>query len=429
MKFLQLAVLLLGLAAPARAVEYTTNYYQIKYSTPSGIATENLSGRFKVAASSKTASTFTITLDGLLGQGFFGGVGNSTFSVVASSGIYSGSGIYATFMRATSFIGDLIGTAISIAGGAAGNILYQSGSGVTAFIPAISSPGSIFGNGAAAPSTGTYSAAFSLANTGSGLTLSVDSSSVAVKNGGFVRNSEIDGSSVTKLNASGLVPNSLIDGSSITKQGVGISSSCTSGQYLQAMTTTGGVIKGGSCATAGAGDVSSSASNSFNTAATNQTFGSSVTFNGGIFGVIDRSTWTYLPGGVQSTNAFGACITSTITMTTDGVTPLVIWLDGSFSENSTQECGINVLMDGAFISPFSATVAMKTLTPISTTCHPVRFEKIVAPPSAASHSFCVTTACNSSINFTIIGRSTVCPYQSLRGEGTQFGVGQIHTNQ
>jgi hypothetical protein len=178
---------------------------------------------------------------------------------------------------------------------------------------------------------------------------------------------------------------------------------------------------------AAAGNVINTQSNSFVTAATNQIFGSSLTVNGGVFGILDRSTWTYLAGGITTANTFGVGFAgSTVTLRSDGVTPLEIWFDGSWSENSTQECGINVLMDGAFIAPFSATVAMKTGTPISTQCQPVFFSKVIAPPAAGNHDFTLVFACNSSINLTIVGRSTVCPYQSLRNEGTQFGVRQSH---
>lgn len=88
MNILKAALLVLGLAGSA-AAQATTNYYQIKYTTTTGKATESLSGYLKVAASSQTASTFTIVLDGTKG-----GVNASSFTarygVVAATGVYSG---------------------------------------------------------------------------------------------------------------------------------------------------------------------------------------------------------------------------------------------------------------------------------------------------------------------------------------------------
>lgn len=129
MKLLRAAALVIGLVAPASAVEYTTNYYQIKYSTVAGTATENLSGYFKIAASSKTPTTFKIILDGVLGQGNFFGIGASTFSVNTSSGISIGGtgGLYAAFVKATTIIGNLIGNVTgNLVGNVTGNVTGNS---------------------------------------------------------------------------------------------------------------------------------------------------------------------------------------------------------------------------------------------------------------------------------------------------------------
>lgn len=106
-KVLSFVALLLGLALPALAGPYSGSVI----STATGLQIDNLSGIMKVAASSFTASTPTIVLDGRNGgvwassmtavygvraaTGAF--VGVSTFSVLASSGIQTAAGVYANF--------------------------------------------------------------------------------------------------------------------------------------------------------------------------------------------------------------------------------------------------------------------------------------------------------------------------------------------
>lgn len=102
--------------------------------------------------------------------------------------------------------------------------------------------------------------ATSFTGSGAGLTGVIASSFTGTTNASMIGDGTpgspygVKASSVAILNASGLVPNSLLDSSSVTKQGIGLSSSCASGQYFQQQITVGGLVKGGNCVSAGIGD-------------------------------------------------------------------------------------------------------------------------------------------------------------------------------
>lgn len=141
--------------------------------------------------------------------------------------------------------------------------------------------------------------------------------------------------------------------------------------------------------------------------------------------IVVSSTFTYLPGGITTQGSLGVCFAnSTVTMTTENF-PLEIIFSGSVSNNSTQESAMSFLVDGAFIAPLTATIAVITPSPLSTQCQNASFKYQIPSQGAGSHSVCLTAATNSGVNLTITGRSTKCPYQSTWNTASQFGFKEV----
>lgn len=175
------------------------------------------------------------------------------------------------------------------------------------------------------------------------------------------------------------------------------------------------------------GDVIAANSNSFNGAGTNQTFGSSITINGGVFGTINQSTWVWLNGGIFTQAVFSACLTgSSVTLRTDGVTPIEVWFNGTTSNNSTQESALSFLIDGGYMSPLNSTTGMTAPSPLSTQCQSSYFRAVFTSPSAGDHTFCLTGRTQGGVNYTVTGLTTKCPYASQNNTASQFGVRLAH---
>lgn len=126
-------------------------------------------------------------------------------------------------------------------------LLIGEGASASTATRAMANGGLVIGAGVGVdPSTGTLTAgsAITVTNSAGAIAVGVDSSSAAVKSGGLILNSEIDGSS-------------------ITKQGVGISSTGASTQFLQNMVIVGGLVKGGNFTSGGVGDAVLTATQAF----------------------------------------------------------------------------------------------------------------------------------------------------------------------
>ncbi len=126
--------------------------------------------------------------------------------------------------------------------------------------------------------------------------------------------------------------------------------SCPAGQAL-----TGGVFQhgqtwGGTCTAV----ASSNSTNVFN---------SSVTFNGGVFGTINASTWTFLSANYSGTHTVGVALDgSTITYTSQGTRISLKFAGGyGFAQNAYIYC--TICMDGSCsIPPYSDTAFMYNFT-------------------------------------------------------------------
>lgn len=101
----------------------------------------------------------------------------------------------------------------------------------------------------------------------------------------------------------------------------------------------------------GGGDVNSGNSNNFNGAGTNQTFGSSVTINGALYGNVSPavvSSCTVVPSGSFTNTTFGVGY-ATVTMTTNGIGPLTVWSNVEVEgDNGSRVYQSGFLVDGSF---------------------------------------------------------------------------------
>lgn len=227
-------------------------------------------------------------------------------------------------------------------------LLIGEGASASTATRAMANGGLVIGAGVGVdPSTGTLTAgsAITVTNSAGAIAVGVDSSSAVVKSGGLILNSEIDGSSITKLSG-GLIPNSLIDGSVVTKQGVGISSTGASAQFMQNMVVVGGLIKGGNFVAGGSGDAVLIATQTFSGSNTHL---STESFSGAVYG-IDESTTIYnfaYSSGTQTAWAGCTMGRSSGTFTThnigDGVSAHFLANCRSSSTNIIQ---MVVLLDG-----------------------------------------------------------------------------------
>lgn len=155
-KLLAVAALALALVAPrASASTYSVT-------TDASSTTLKLAGRFRMPNLSGVDQLIVDSVKGLFTWTYgiqastasFTGTGNTTYSVVTSSGIQvnGGAGVVASWFQATSnFFGNLVGnvtgnvtgnattatTATNLASGGAGSIPYQTGSGATSFVSSV----------------------------------------------------------------------------------------------------------------------------------------------------------------------------------------------------------------------------------------------------------------------------------------------------
>lgn len=104
------------------------------------------------------------------------------------------------------------------------------------------------------------------------------------------------------------------------------------------------------------------------------------------------STQTILSADLRISNTMGVCYVSTVTFTTRAV-KLKISLAGGEMVAPNASASFNVLMDGAFISPFTSSLVMQKFTNAAndSTSRPMSINFLTTSAvSAGSHSFCLT---------------------------------------
>lgn len=264
-------------------------------------------------------------------------------------------------------------TATNLAAGGVGQHPYQSASGATAFLPAMGSGGIIVGNGTSAiPSTATLQGTASqvtVTKSGTAVTLSLPNPINVATSG--------NAATATALATNG--------------------TNCSSGNYPLGVDASGNAE---GCTAAGGGDVSSTGSNSFNTAGTNQTFGSSVTVNGQMF-VQDRSTFTLISAVTPGSAASNVGI-ATVTYTVQLGVPFWINAVGSYAwHNNNEPTKIAVLIDGAYPFTWSASSPITSVVQHSATSSYAQNASFnyyvdvssVASIGAGSHRFTLVISC------------------------------------
>lgn len=170
--------------------------------------------------------------------------------------------------------------------------------------------------------------------------------------------------------------------------------------------TQGGVLSAGG-AVISSGNVISSNSNSFDTPGTNQIFNSSITINGGVFGVLTQSSFTTFGQAVTETaTVWSGCESqvSSLTIATNGGN-VRIWLDATLNHtHASQLSNITILQNGAFINGGSATVPLKRFTqsnPAGTTVN-AGINILVSPkPAAGTYTYCLGLFIDGGTNVTL----------------------------
>ena len=137
------------------------------------------------------------------------------------------------------------------------------------------------------------------------------------------------------------------------------------------------------------------------------TFNSSTTFNGGVFGTINASTEGVIAVSYTLGSTAGVCITgSTLTMTTQAVNAEMSFTGTTSNTSASGVTNFNVLQDGAYISPWSSSAPILQVrdtggaTALETSAS-FRIRTRTAL-SAASHSWCIVAYVGS-------GGGSMCP--------------------
>lgn len=144
------------------------------------------------------------------------------------------------------------------------------------------------------------------------------------------------------------------------------------------------------------------------------TMTSSTTLNGVYSGggIHSASSTTGGFGGTWTNTAYAACKT-TVTITTTG-NPVMVWFAGGVANtNASAITGLNFLVDGAFVSPWSSSLGIaEPVIPGANQNAATSFSFLVGALSAASHSFCLAAHVNAGTG-------------SFIGSVGQFGVMEI----
>jgi hypothetical protein len=310
-KLLATAALCLALVAPARAA----STYSL--TTDASSTTLKLNGRLHMQSLANVEQLVIDSVRGLFTWTYgiqastanFTGSGATTYSVTTSSGISVGGtgGVLATFFQATgAFYGSLVGnassatsatTATNLASGAAGSMPYQTGSGATSFVSSVASRVlSIVGTTPTWLSFLPTSVSVSTANVSPGF----NGASNFVQVGADGKLTAIDGSNLTNISGT------------LSGGTTGTNSRWTSATSQVG----GGLFDNGTSVTL--------------------PVASSMTFNGAVGGAasFSSSSWTYV-----ASQSFGSALTtphfvSSVTITTDGLHPLMACYYGTGQDNS-----------------------------------------------------------------------------------------------
>lgn len=134
---------------------------------------------------------------------------------------------------------------------------------------------------------------------------------------------------------------------------------CSAGQTLGAMSVRSGIVTAGSCAASGAGDVVTTATQTFSGV---NTFLSTTTFTGSVQGTINASTRAAIPGNntaITQTSMLAAVANSTITLvTTVGSRHQLIVSAGMRVSDAGAHSNCGVIQNGAWFDGQSSTLGI-----------------------------------------------------------------------
>lgn len=169
-----------------------------------------------------------------------------------------------------------------------------------------------------------------------------------------------------------------------------------------------------------------------NTYASSKTFTTNVLMNAsatasGFFGngsaltglPVAQTTVTYnLTGATTETTTFKVCYASG-TLTTNGSSLIQVHYSGSITNSGAAGtyCILNIMQDGAFISPYTSTVGMgASVNGAAGGFGNATMTRIFPAPSAGSHSWCLSM---------ISPFGTTCTFTYASAHGNEFGVTEL----
>ena len=141
---------------------------------------------------------------------------------------------------------------------------------------------------------------------------------------------------------------------------------------------------------------------------------------------VAASSFTNVPGGDFSNTTLGPCVTGSTVAINSGGGDLEISMVGSAHlQTATQEFAVGFLLDGAFVSPLSATRALQTHNSVSQSdSRNISFNFRVKGVAAGAHNACLTVAAQSA-SVRVVGTSQSLGYTGAYSGMAQFGIEEI----
>ncbi len=134
---------------------------------------------------------------------------------------------------------------------------------------------------------------------------------------------------------------------------------------------------------------------------------------------VAQTTVTYnLTGATTETTTFKVCYASG-TLTTNGSSLIQVHYSGSITNSGAAGtyCILNIMQDGAFISPYTSTVGMgASVNGAAGGFGNATMTRIFPAPSAGSHSWCLSM---------ISPFGTTCTFTYASAHGNEFGVTEL----
>lgn len=135
-------------------------------------------------------------------------------------------------------------------------------------------------------------------------------------------------------------------------------------------------------------------------------------------GVAQYAKVNDITGSTTETTSFKLCY-ATVTITASGTRPVEVYYSGSITQagSAGRYCVINILQDGAFISPYSSTIGMGAgVTSSAGGFGNASTRRTLAAPAAGSRSWCISM---------ISPFGDACTFTYSSAHGNEFGVTEL----